>query len=171
MDSTPRSPGAALSPPSAAVATPRDRLFICGCILLVTALAWVYLIHLARHMESPIDAGMMAKMGMATNQPWTASDVFYTWVMWSVMMIDMMAASTVPVLLLFAGLRARRAEGGRSLAVLSFGLGYFAVWLGFSACAAMAQWALHQGACCHRPWPPRAPSSAAPFSSGRACIN
>jgi hypothetical protein len=25
MDSTPRSPGAALSPPSAAVATPRDR--------------------------------------------------------------------------------------------------------------------------------------------------
>jgi predicted metal-binding membrane protein len=30
--------------------------------------------------------------------------------------------------------------------VLSFGLGYFAVWLGFSACAAMAQWALHQGA-------------------------
>jgi hypothetical protein len=73
MDSTPRSPGAALSPPSAAVATPRDRLLICGCILLVTALAWVYLIHLARHMESPIDADMMAKMGMATNQPWTAS--------------------------------------------------------------------------------------------------
>ena len=30
--------------------------------------------------------------------------------------------------------------------MLSFGLGYFAVWLGFSACAAMAQWALHQGA-------------------------
>ncbi len=53
----------------AAVATPRDRLLICGCILLVTALAWVYLIHLARHMESPIDADMMAKMGMATNQP------------------------------------------------------------------------------------------------------
>jgi predicted metal-binding membrane protein len=146
MDSTPRSPGAALSPPSAAVATPRDRLLICGCILLVTALAWVYLIHLARHMESPIDADMMAKMGMATNQPWTASDVFYTWVMWSVMMIGMMAASTLPVLLLFAGVHARRAEGGRSLAVLSFGLGYFAVWLGFSACAAMAQWALHQGA-------------------------
>jgi predicted metal-binding membrane protein len=146
MASTPRSPGVALSLPSAAVATPRDRLLIGGCILLVTALAWVYLIHLARQMGSPIDAGMMAKMGMATNQPWTASDVFYTWVMWSVMMIGMMAASTVPVLLLFAGLHARRAAGGRSLAVLSFGLGYFAVWLGFSACAAMAQWALHQGA-------------------------
>src|SRR5205823_384968 len=130
MDSTPRSPGAALSPPSAAVATPRDRLLICGCILLVTALACVYLIHLARHMESPIDADMMAKMGMATNLAWTASDVFYTWVMWSVMMIGMMAASTLPVLLLFAGVHARRAESGRSLAVLSFGLGYFAVWLG-----------------------------------------
>ena len=96
-------------------------------------------------MESPLDADMMAKMGMAKNQPWTASDVFYTWVMWSVMMIGMMAASALPVFLLFAGVQARRAEGGR-LAVLCFGLGYFAVWLGFSACAAMAQWALHQAA-------------------------
>ncbi len=69
MDSTRRSPGAELSPPSAAVATPRDRLLICGCILLVTSLARAYLIHLARHMESPIDADMMAQMGTATNQP------------------------------------------------------------------------------------------------------
>ena len=108
MDSTPRSPGAARSPPSAAVATPRDRLLICGCIPLATVLAWVDLIHLARYMESPIDAAMMAKMGMATKQPWRASDVFYTWVMWSVMMIGMMAASTAPVLPLFAGVHARR---------------------------------------------------------------
>ena len=32
------------------------------------------------------------------------------------------------------------------LAVLLFGLGYLTVWVGFSACAALAQWALHQAA-------------------------
>jgi predicted metal-binding membrane protein len=30
--------------------------------------------------------------------------------------------------------------------VLLFGLGYVTVWAGFSACAALAQWALHQAA-------------------------
>ena len=27
-----------------------------------------------------------------------------------------------------------------------FGLGYIIVWVGFSACAALAQWALHEAA-------------------------
>jgi predicted metal-binding membrane protein len=146
MDSTPRSPGAAPSVPSAALAPRRDRLLIWGCILLVTVLAWAYLIHLAGLMGSPMDADAMAKMGMPMGRSWTATDAFYTWVMWSVMMIGMMAASALPVLLLFAGVQARRVDGGRSLAVLSFGLGYLSIWVGFSACATIAQWGLHQGA-------------------------
>jgi predicted metal-binding membrane protein len=32
------------------------------------------------------------------------------------------------------------------LAVLVFGLGYVTVWVGFSACAALGQWVLHQTA-------------------------
>jgi len=64
--------------------------------------------------------------------------------MWAVMMIGMMAGTAAPVLLLFAG--ARAAARGARFAVLMFGLGYVAVWVGFSAFAALVQWALHETA-------------------------
>ncbi len=89
---------------------------------------------------------MMAEMGMKMDMPWTATDVFFTFAMWAVMMVGMMAGAAAPVLLLFAATRAGRREGGVSLATLMFGLGYLTVWVGFSACAALAQWALHQTA-------------------------
>lgn len=78
--------------------------------------------------------------------PWTAADLFFTFVMWTVMMVGMMAGAALPVLLLFGAARAGRGERGVPLAVLMFGLGYITVWVGFSACAALAQWALHQAA-------------------------
>jgi len=89
---------------------------------------------------------MMAAMGMTMDMPWTAADVFFTFVMWAVMMVGMMAPSASPMLLLFAATRAGRGERGVSLATLTFGLGYIAVWTGFSAGAALAQWGLHQAA-------------------------
>jgi predicted metal-binding membrane protein len=89
---------------------------------------------------------MMAKMGMAVNMPWTAADVFFTFVMWAVMMVGMMTGTAAPMLLLFAGAQPRERERGVSLAVLAFGLAYVTVWVGFSACAALAQWALHEAA-------------------------
>ena len=66
--------------------------------------------------------------------------------MWAVMMVGMMSATATPVLLLFAEMHARRAEHGVAMAVLLFGLGSIAVWLGLSAFAALAQWALHDAA-------------------------
>jgi predicted metal-binding membrane protein len=89
---------------------------------------------------------MMAAMGMTMDMSWTAADVFYTFAMWAVMMVGMMAGTAAPVLLLFASARAARGERGVSLAVLMFGLGYLTAWVGFSACAALTQWALHQTA-------------------------
>jgi predicted metal-binding membrane protein len=62
------------------------------------------------------------------------------------MMIGMMAGTAAPVLLLFAAAHNRRGEGGMRLAVLMFGLGYVVAWVGFSACAALSQSALHQTA-------------------------
>jgi len=89
---------------------------------------------------------MMVEMGMQMDMPWTAADVFFTFAMWAVMMVGMMAGTAAPVLLLFAA--AHRGSGQRRMrpAVLMFGLGYLTVWVGFSACAALAQWALHQAA-------------------------
>jgi predicted metal-binding membrane protein len=88
----------------------------------------------------------MAAMGMTMIKPWTAVDALFTFAMWVVMMVGMMAGTTIPMLLLFAGNNAGRGERGAPLGVLIFGLGYFSVWTGFSAFAAFAQWALHKAA-------------------------
>jgi len=89
---------------------------------------------------------MMAEMGMAMDRSWTGADVFFTFVMWDVMMVGMMAGSAAPVLLLFGKARAGRGGPAVSRAVLTFGLGYVTVWTAFSACAALVQWALHEAA-------------------------
>ena len=147
MDSTLPSPGAARSPSLVAAPSRRDRAIIAGCIVLITALAWAYLVHLSRHMTSPIEGDRtMVAMGMVMNQPWGLGDLLLTFVMWAVMMVGMMALPALPVLLLFAGMHARRVDRGVVPAVPSFGLGYLIVWLAFSACATAAQWALHEGA-------------------------
>ena len=89
---------------------------------------------------------MMAEMGMTMDMPRTAEDVVFTFAMWTVMMVGMMAGSAAPVLLLFAAAQAGRSNGRVSWAVLMFGAGYIAVWVGFSAAAALAQEALHRAA-------------------------
>jgi len=125
----------------------RDRVVITSCIVLITALAWAYLVHLHNQMSSSVvPETMMARMGMVIDAPWGASDVFFTFLMWAVMMIGMMSATATPVLLLFSGMHGQQAERGAPFAVLLFGLGYITVWLGFSASAALAQWGLHQSA-------------------------
>jgi predicted metal-binding membrane protein len=147
MASTLPSRGEARSPSLVPAPSRRDHALITSCIVLITALAWAYLVHLNRHMTSPIEGDtMMAAMGMVMNQPWGAGDLLLTFVMWAVMMVGMMAVPALPVLLLFAGMHARRVDRGVVPAVPSFGLGYLIVWLAFSACATAAQWALHEGA-------------------------
>jgi predicted metal-binding membrane protein len=125
----------------------RDRVLILCCILLVCALSWTYLVHLADRMASSAgSADAMRKMGMVVDSPWRAADVFFTFTMWAVMMVGMMSPSAAPVLLLFAEMESRRAGRGVPLRVLLFGLGYITLWLGFSVGAAGAQWVLHETA-------------------------
>jgi len=115
--------------------------------VLATVLAWAYLVHLGRQM-SPSMAydSMMADMGMTMDMPWDATDVFFTFTMWAVMMVGMMTGTAAPMLLLFAGAHAARGTRGMPPAVMLFGLGYTIVWVAFSAGAALAQWMLHQTA-------------------------
>lgn len=125
----------------------RDRVLIASCILLISALAWAYLVHLSRKMSSsaaPMD--MMVNMGMMMDSGWGVPDIFLAFMMWAVMMVGMMSASATPLLLLFAQMHPQRPERGGRLAVLMFGLGYIAIWLGFSLSATLVQWALHQAA-------------------------
>ncbi|WP_456280279.1 DUF2182 domain-containing protein [Cupriavidus sp. JZ107] len=121
----------------------RDRLLVWGCMLVIAALAWGYLIHLHRSMAPAADhAAMMAGMGMA--MPWTAADGLYTFAMWVVMMIGMMAPAAAPVMLIYAGLQRRRQGKRLPATVVCFGLGYLAVWVGFSAAITLVQWGLHE---------------------------
>jgi predicted metal-binding membrane protein len=147
-DSTRRFPGRVLSSSSPAAAlSRRDRLLIPACIALITLLAWAYLVHLDRQMSVDMEHDkMMAAMGMTMDMPWSAADVFFTFAMWAVMMVGMMAPSASPMLMLFAAARAGRGKRGVSLATLVFGLGYSAAWTGFSVGAALAQSGLHHAA-------------------------
>jgi len=117
------------------------------CVAAMTALAWAYLLYLTRNSSSNQEyARMMAEMGMAVYRPWTAVDAFFTFAMWTVMMIGMMTGSAAPILLLFAGVQRMRTGRRVPLTVLAFGTGYLAVWAGFSAVAAFAQWSLQRAA-------------------------
>jgi predicted metal-binding membrane protein len=125
----------------------RQRLLIAACIAVVCVLSWTYLIHLHQQMSSGVGPAMsMMSMGMRTTAAWSAVDAFFTFTMWTVMMIGMMTPSAAPVLLIFAASHVRRAERGGAAPVLAFGLGYVAVWAGFSVLATLGQWALHQAA-------------------------
>lgn len=136
-------------PEIASVATvwARDRIVIWTCLIVLTALSWVYLFRLEQGMSASMTYDTaMAAMGMAPDSRWSAADVWFTFVMWMVMMVGMMTAAAAPVLLLFASTAATRGERGIQVSVLTFGLGYLAVWGGFSAGAALGQWGLHQAA-------------------------
>ncbi len=108
---------------------------------------------------------MMAAMGMAKSMPWTATDVMFTFAMWVVMMVAMMAGSAAPVLFLYAATRAGRQPQGGAPGVLMFALGYAAVWVGFSGCAALVQWILHRAA-----WLTPAMAASSPYLAGPILI-
>lgn len=119
----------------------RDRAIIASCIVATTALAWLYLIHLSGEMS--IARSTMEGM---TTAPWTVTDYLFTFGMWAAMMVGMMSPTATPALLLFSGMQNKADTGDRYAKMLLFGLGYLIVWTGFSALAALAQWALHDRA-------------------------
>ena len=59
MASTLPSRGEARSPSLVPSPSRRDRALIASCIVLITALAWAYLVHLNRHMTSPSEGDTM----------------------------------------------------------------------------------------------------------------
>lgn len=89
---------------------------------------------------------LMAEMGMSMDVPWTITDAAFTFVMWAVMMLAMMAPSVAPVVLIFAGMQRRNTGRRLPLILFIFLAGYLIVWTTFSAAAAAAQWGLHEAA-------------------------
>jgi predicted metal-binding membrane protein len=147
--STLRSPGKVLSSLTVAAAlSRRDQILIIVSVVIITLLAWIYLIEIDHRMKPGTEDAQamaaMAAMGMPVSGGWTAADALFAFVMWSVMMIGMMAPAAIPLLLLFASAETKRNKRGAWFLVLMFGFGYAAVWTGFSAGAALVQWLLQQ---------------------------
>jgi len=122
----------------------RDRKVVTVSLVLVVALAWLYLWHDARAMSNMDMADMpMAGMQHAVG----AGTVALTFGMWTVMMVGMMLPSAAPTILLYGALVRKNGERGTVLpAVWIFTSGYLVAWTSFSLAAALLQLALEQTA-------------------------
>jgi predicted metal-binding membrane protein len=133
----------------------RDRAPILVALIGVTAVSWLYLLHLARQGMGAMDAmpdmpdmpDMVAGTMSSMSAPWTAVDFALMFAMWWVMMIGMMLPSASPMILTFATVNRRRRERGQAFLPTSlFTGGYLLVWGGFSLAATLAQWELDRTA-------------------------
>jgi predicted metal-binding membrane protein len=82
-------------------------------------------------------------MCAANAEPWRVADLGLAIVMWSVMMVAMMAPSAAPMTVMFArAQRHRREKGAVAAPAALFIAGYLLVWTAWSVGAAGIQWAL-----------------------------
>ncbi|MCV3736553.1 DUF2182 domain-containing protein [Rhizobium sp. TRM96647] len=142
----------------------RDRAIVAACLAAMTALAWLYLLSLARSMgaapmpaDGPMDgmpgmetmSGMMDMTGMAMTPVvaagWTMNDTALVIAMWFVMMVGMMLPSASPMILLYARVGRHAAAKGTPIAATGlFCAGYLAVWFLFSLLVTLGQWLLER---------------------------
>src|SRR5690348_6425443 len=123
----------------------RDRLFVLAALAGTTLLAWGYMVREA-HGMSLTGACCCAGMSMSgpDTHPWASGTLVPIFLMWAEMMVAMMLPSATPMILSFAKVQRNRREQERPFVATGiFVLGYLAIWTGFSALAALAQWALH----------------------------
>jgi len=128
----------------------RDRWIVGACLALLVALAclWLWRDHAAMAQWDASMAAMdMKDMEMEGGPMATSSTpVAYlveAFVMWLIMMVAMMLPSAAPMILLYGRLaRSGREQGGVFASTTVFAGLYLAVWSGFSAVAAVIQWAL-----------------------------
>lgn len=116
----------------------RDRWLVGGALAATIALCWMWLVPMARELETE---GMMcgvASWGAVAT--WEAGHVIMLFAMWSVMMAGMMLPSAAPIVLLYACV-VRKSPGVErpSTHVYAFAGGYLVAWIAFSVGATALQ--------------------------------
>lgn len=120
----------------------RDRAVVVSGLTVITVLAWAYIVYLAWDMQQ-----MDMDMAMPQMQSWGPVEYLLMFIMWTVMMVAMMAPSAAPMILTFASVHRKRREQERPYVPTGFFLaGYLAVWTAFSAIATLVQGALLEAA-------------------------
>jgi predicted metal-binding membrane protein len=138
----------------------RDRMIVAGGLAGLTALAWLYIIHLSRMMSPHL------VMAMPMPGDMSVPELSYLIPMWIIMMVAMMVPSAAPTILLFANVaRARKARGIPTASAGVFTFGYLLVWTGYATIAATLQSGLH-----HRALLSSNMASASPWLGGGLLI-
>jgi predicted metal-binding membrane protein len=129
-----------------------DRFVIALALILLTALAWVYLLWLSADMDMngmdmsgfriiPSGLGYM----MPADTPWRAMEFAFVFGMWTVMMVGMMTPSAAPMIFMYARMgRLTEKQGTPFAATACFVAGYFLAWAAFALVATLGQWALER---------------------------
>jgi predicted metal-binding membrane protein len=132
----------------------RDRLTVAAALVVLTVLAWAYVLWLAAGMTMggmdmtgfrmiPAGLGLM----MPETAPWASIEFVYVFVMWIVMMVGMMTPSVAPMVLIYARVgRQAVAQSKPFASSLWLAGGYLLAWTAFSLAATVAQWALQRAA-------------------------
>jgi len=114
-----------------------DRKVVVGALVLVTLLAWAYLLSGAGMDMQSMDMDMSMVMPM----DWSPGYALIMFLMWWIMMVAMMLPSAAPMILLFALVNRRnRSLGAPYVATAVFASGYLLGWAGFSLAATLAHW-------------------------------
>jgi predicted metal-binding membrane protein len=119
-----------------------EQVLVLSGLAAVILISWVYMLHMGSGMSG---SGMEITLACLTR--WGPGDIAHMFIMWAVMMVAMMFPSATPMVLMFATVNQRQGEvQGPLIPTGLFVLGYFLVWIAYSALAAMAQWGLHVAA-------------------------
>ena len=124
-----------------------DRRVVAGTLVLVTALAWVYLLAGAGMGMSAMEMTRHSMMPspMMQHAQWDLSYAVVMFFMWWLMMIAMMLPSATPVILLATALNRRsRVDQAPYGSAAAFTAGYLLAWALFSLLATGAQWRLER---------------------------
>lgn len=126
-------------PSPAGITRPEHRLTVSATLALLTILSWAWVVGVARapgmSATLPMD---MPGMGMTSTA--LAASLLSLFLMWVTMMAGMMLPAVLPTVLLFMSMARQRQQTNRApLSVPAFVGGYLAVWIGFSALAALLQ--------------------------------
>jgi predicted metal-binding membrane protein len=130
----------------------RDRAVIVAALVVITGLAWAYVLWLANDMAMggmdmtgfrmiPAGMGLM----MPASAPWQPIEFTFIFVMWVMMMIGMMTPSAAPMVLLYARVGRQAVMQGKPFANVNwFFSGYLLAWVAFALVTTLAQWAVQR---------------------------
>ncbi len=123
--------------------TLHDYLGVIVGLAVVSVAAWGYMLH--EYYTNRI-VSLFSICSLPTGgAPWSVADFSLAFVMWTVMMIGMMAPTAAPMVAIFNTVsRRRRSEGQAYVPTAVFVAGYLGAWTGFSVLAALLQWPLHR---------------------------